>query len=236
MEEMSSNKNDTKTTTIQPSLPKLKSKIIYQLKDEDQWKEGTVHSHAGKAKGKYQYCLNIEDKKGEVKWFDFFKDIAEWEPQCEEILLTNNLTNESVQMAKQKELESWKSNNVYKEVDDEWQPRISCRWVITSKVVNGISIAKACLVARGFEDSEVKGRQTDSPTCSKESIRIVLAIIASKEWKSRMLNVKTAFLQGKQLDRDVYIKPPREAETTSLWKLRKCVYGLNEASEPSSEF
>ena len=96
--------------------------------------------------------------------------------------------------------------------------------------MNGISIAKAHLVARGFEDSEVKGRQTDSPTCSKESIHIVLAIIASKGWKCRMLDVKTAFLQGEQLDRNVYIKLPKEAETTSVWKLRKCVYGLNVAS------
>ena len=41
-----------------------------------------------------------------------------------------------------------------------------------------------------------------------------------------MLDVKTAFHQGKQLhvDRDTYIKPPKEAETTSLWKLNKIVF------------
>lgn len=232
MDKMSNNsKNDVKTTNTQrPSSPKLNSKIVYRLKDENQWREGTVHSHAGKAKGKYQNCLNITDEQGEIKWFDFSKDVAEWEPVCEEILLTSNLTKESVQNAKRKELDSWKSNNVYQEVQDEKQPYITCRWVITSKVVNGVSVAKARLVARGFEDSEVKGRQTDSPTCSKESIRVVLAIIASKKWKCQMLDVKTAFLQGKQLERDIYIKPPTEAETTCLWKLNKCVYGLNEAS------
>ena len=32
--------------------------------------------------------------------------------------------------------------------------------------------------ARGFEDSETGNRHTDSSTCSKESIRIVLSIIA----------------------------------------------------------
>ena len=82
--------------------------------------------------------------------------------------------------------------------------------------MNSISVPKARLVARGFEDSEVKGSQTDSPICSKESIRIVLAIIASKKWKCRMFDVKTAFLKEKQLDRDIYIKPPKEAEKTSL--------------------
>ena len=46
-----------------------------------------------------------------------------------------------------------------------------------------------------------------------------------------MMDVKTAFLQGKPLERDVYIKPPKEAKTSGLWKLKKCVYGLNEASQ-----
>ena len=87
------------------------------------------------------------------------------------------------------------------------------RWVITSQIVNGISVAKACLVARGFENPEVKGRQI-----------LQRQIIPSKKWKCRISDVKTAFLKEKQLDRDIYIKPPKEAETTSLWKLNKIVF------------
>ena len=220
---------DIETAEKQP-LPKIKSTILYRLKGEDQWREGTVHSHAGKAKGKYQNCLNMKNKEGEVQWFDFSTDIEEWEPVCEEVLLTNNLEKDSVQVAKQKELESWKANNVYEEVGDEGQHSISCRWVITSKVVKGTAVTKARLVARGFEDAEIGDRQTDSPTCSRESIRLVLSMIASKKWKCNMMDVKTAFLQGKPLERDIYIKPPKEAKTSGLWKLKKCVYGLNEAS------
>ena len=44
------------------------------------------------------------------------------------------------------------------------------------------------------------------------------------------MDVKTAFLQGKPLDRYVFIKARKEAKTTNLWKLKKCVYGLNEVS------
>ena len=44
------------------------------------------------------------------------------------------------------------------------------------------------------------------------------------------MDIKTAFLQGKPLNRDVFIKPPKEAKTTNLWMLKKYVYGLNEAS------
>lgn len=44
--------------------------------------------------------------------------------------------------------------------------------------------------------------------------------------------VKTAFLQGQPIDRDVYIKPPKEADVSEgyVWKLNKCVYGLSDAS------
>ena len=59
---------------------------------------------------------------------------------------------------------------------------------------DNITNAKACLVARAFENPEVKGRQI-----------LQRQIIPSKKWKCRMLDVKTAFHQGKQLhvDRDI---------------------------------
>ena len=34
------------------------------------------------------------------------------------------------------------------------------------------------------------------------------AIIASKGWRYNGIDVKASFLQGKTIDRDVYIKPP----------------------------
>ena len=38
------------------------------------------------------------------------------------------------------------------------------------------------------------------------------------------MDVKAVFLQGKPLDRDVFIKPTKdEAKTANLWKLKKCV-------------
>ena len=52
-----------------------------------------------------------------------------------------------------------------------------------------------------------------------------------KEWECKVLDVKTAFLQGNELKRDIYLKPPKEAKTKGMWKLNKAVYGLNEASQ-----
>ena len=36
-------------------------------------------------------------------------------------------------------------------------------------------------------------------------------------------------MQGEDLDRDIFLIPPKEANTKNLWKLNKCVYGINDA-------
>ena len=85
-------------------------------------------------------------------------------------------------------------------------------------------------MARRFEEDS-SGIQTDSPMCGKESLRVVLAIAASKGWDCNSIDVKAAFLQGAPLDREVYLRPPIEAaEGDKIWKMNTCVYGLNDAS------
>ena len=56
-----------------------------------------------------------------------------------------------------------------------------------------------------------------------------MSLVVSMGWTIRHIDVESAFLQGKQLDREVYIRPPLEAETDKLWKLNKCIYGLADA-------
>ena len=64
---------------------------------------------------------------------------------------------------------------------DEGQERIAVRWVITPKVVDAVPTVKARLVAKGFQEQQ--DFRKDSPTCSCESIRLTLAVIASSKWK-----------------------------------------------------
>ena len=94
----------------------------------------------------------------------------------------------------------------------------------------GRPVIKARLVARGFEEENLNEIRKDSPTCSKENLRIVLAIISSHQWQASSLDVKSAFLQGNQIDRDLYLKPPKEADAGNLWKLKTTVHGLSDAS------
>lgn len=158
------------------------------------------------------------------------EDVPEVSRNQEECFLSKvvkDVCEEDISRAKYVELESWRSNNVYEEVVNAKQDCMSVRWVVTPKLVDDKLVCKARLCARGFEEQSTFRK--DSPTCSKESIRLLLTVIASKSWTINALDIKSAFLQGNEIDRVIYIKPPVEARTVNVWKLRKCVYGLADA-------
>lgn len=73
---------------------------------------------------------------------------------------------------------------------------------------------------------------TDSPTVEKGAMRMVLAIITSKRWVVKTTDIKSAFLQGKELDRELYIRPPKESITPGniVWKLKHGLYGLKDGA------
>ena len=99
------------------------------------------------------------------------------------------------------------------------------RWVVTVKPDGTV---KCRLVGRGYEEN-TESIRTDSPTCSRDTLRVLMSLVVSIGWIIQHIDVESAFLQGKRLDRDVYIRPPLEAETDNLWKLNKCMYGLADA-------
>ena len=92
-------------------------------------------------------------------------------------------------------------------------------------------VPKARLVARGFEEEGLQEIPKDSPTCLKKSLRLIPVIVIQKGWKASSIDTKTAFLQGEELTRQVYIIPPKELRRLGIvWRLKKCIYGLSDAS------
>ena len=75
-----------------------------------------------------------------------FENISSWKNLHEEILLCERELFE-VTEAKLDELENWKKNKVYTEVDHEGQEIISVRRVLSEKTQEGVSKVKARLVA-----------------------------------------------------------------------------------------
>lgn len=199
-----------------------------------------VIGRAGKATGKNKAWYNVKYSEPEsLKNAEISVDLSKIEGlECivqENNELENNVMiteNVSFDEAKMKELESWKNNKVYTEEIDKGQKCVSTRWICTLKESSDGGIKpKARLVARGFEETQINTIPKDSPTCSTESLRMILAIIAQRKWTTNTMDIKTAFLQGSELTRDIFIKPPIEAACKGkIWKLRKCVYGLADAS------
>ena len=163
----------------------------------------------------YLDTLSIQDRKS-VRRMDV-------------LILDNMDDTASFDRAKDQELGKWKQMEVYREVPDTGQPTISTRWVLTKKEKNGQTLHKARLVVRGFEE-DTDNLQKDSPTCSKNTLRLILCIFASKSWTLYSLDVKAAFLQGFPIDRELFLKPPKHARTKFLWLLLQCPYGLADAS------
>lgn len=222
------NISNDKNSTISRSIVGRRIKGIHA--DTGEWITAKVLSRAGKATGRYKNCYNIEkDSDGTIIWMDLEKDFTEWKAVDDdtEVLIMSN--NDSVMVAKEVEMKNWIDNDVFIEVEDSGQFTISARWVVTEKIKNGERIVKARLVARGFEE-DIGSLRTDSPTCSKEAIKLSFAIISSKGWTCHSIDVKAAFLQGNNIERDVFLRPPPEYNNGMIWKLRKTVYGLNDAA------
>ena len=190
---------------------------------------GKILSRAGKVGKSNKNIYNIErDQDGYCGWFDLssIKDLSEVPDETEMLIF---FTNNAVTEAKEQEIQSWIDNDVFEIVRDCGQKCISIRWVITEKVKGGHIVSKARLVARGFEEntSDIK---KESPVCSREAIRFLMAIASSKGWNCHTVDVKSAYLQGDRIERTLYLKPPKEYNDGQIWKLKKTVYGLCDAA------
>ena len=189
---------------------------------------GEIISRAGKVTGKHKNCYNIKQQCGQVGWFDLSSvDQLQEISDSAEVLVTTN--SDMTYNAKLNERQSWLENGVYEEAADLGQSTISLRWVVTEKMKNGESVIKARLVARGYEKELIES--TDSPTCSKDSLRLSLALISTHGWSCKSVDIRCAFLQGKQINREVFVRPPPEFDEGKLWRLKKSVYGLNDAAK-----
>ena len=82
------------------------------------------------------------------------------------------------------------------------------------KVNDRSKFVKASLCARGFEEEQ--NFRTESSTGSRKGLRIACCFISLNQWVLILLDVQTAFLQGKAIERTTFVRPPKEANTTKL--------------------
>ena len=111
---------------------------------------------------------------------------------------------------------------------------IGHKWVFKLKLNPDNSIAryKARLVAKGY--SQIPGQdftETTSPVARLASYRALLSLAVKLDLEAHHLDIETAFLNG-TLEEEIYMKAPDGLDTdkNSIWKLRKSLYGLKQAS------
>src|SRR5215469_9827209 len=211
---------------------KIKVGEFYEIqkRGENETEIVKILSRAGKTSSKtYNECYNVSDTNGNrIRWINMKEyDIIDDETEAE-VFLTK-IEQDKVKEAKRKEIKNWTEKEVFEETPDKGQKAISTRWILKNKMINGEEEIKARLVARGFEEKEMKN-QTDAPTCSPETLKMVLVIMGQNQWRMRSMDIKAAYLQGKEVEREIYLRPPKEESKGQLWKLKKTVYGLKDAA------
>ena len=212
--------------------PKAKMYVKYTLENGIA-AAAMVLSQQPKRGSRYEQWINVqvdgENGPSSVNW----NDVESWRqiPEQEHavFLTATEEMNQEVVDAKDREIKNLIENNVYDVVEDLDQPRITTKWIFTKKEKEGQMVIKARIVARGFEE-RMHNARTDSPTCSRQSLRLCFVTASTMGWKLHSLDVTSAFLQGNEIQREVYLKPPTEFfEQGMLWKLKRCIYGLNDA-------
>ena len=218
--------------------------ISYLDKDTGVSHTAKVMGRAGKATGKNKNWFNLQysepvDIAGTMRSADLTQvEDLQVEPLdngevCSDVHENDVLVTEDVSfdLAKLDEISNWKRNGVFEEEKDVGQKQVSTRWVCTLKETPDGIVPKARLVARGFEEFNTTDLPKDSPTCSSESLKLLMSVICQRQWTLHSMDIKSAFLQGAELSRDIHICPPPEAKSEGkVWKLRKCVYELADAS------
>ncbi|KAL5815400.1 hypothetical protein ACOSQ4_026041 [Xanthoceras sorbifolium] len=135
------------------------------------------------------------------------------------------------------EMSSMKSNKVWDLVElPNGAKAIGCKWVFKTKKdsLGNIERYKARLVAKGFTQKEgIDYTETFSPVSKKDSLRVILALVAQFDFELQQMDVKTAFLNG-DLEDEVYMKQPEGFPSSDgeqlVCKLKKSIYGLKQAS------
>ena len=109
---------------------------------------------------------------------------------------------------------------------------VKCKWVYKTKFdVDGSPLKyKTILVAKGYAQFQgIDYNETLSPVVKMDSIRIALAIAASRQQDLHRMDVKCAFI-NEDMNEDIYMKKLESFVSNPylVCRLNKSLYGLKQ--------
>lgn len=115
--------------------------------------------------------------------------------------------------------------------------KIGVKWLFKTKLneQGEVDKLKARLVAKGYKQKHgIDYTEVFALVARMETVRMIVALEAQKDWKLYQLDVKSAFLHG-ELNEHVYVDQPRGYEKKGnehkVYKLHKALYGLKQAPQ-----
>lgn len=154
------------------------------------------------------------------------------------------------QEADKKEWSSWVKNQVVrrltpeeaKQVDKKNLFKAPARLIRVNKgTMQGLFQPKSRMVLPGHRDPHLGEFRSDAPTTLWVAVQMAKCICATKNWAAQTFDVTTAFLSGKEVDREVIVAAPQEGLPAlpeygeppvapgELLQVVKSAYGLSEA-------
>lgn len=142
------------------------------------------------------------------------------------------IQDEGWKNAIQEELKTIESQETWDIVDrPNGKNLIDSKWVFREKMINGVLVKKARLVARGCKQNELQ-EEVYSPVARMVTIRLLFALYVENNLKLTQMDVKSAFLYG-ILESPIYMEVPKGVSAKNLsnkiCKLKKALYGLRDA-------
>jgi len=150
------------------------------------------------------------------------------------VIPLSDQNSDEVRESKEAELRGWQEFGAKIDVPYTGQKLLSSRWVVVRKEnPDGTTRVKSRLVIRGCEMPPEDRPRSDSPCAGRDSLKVTLAISATKGWDIKLVDVKNAFLQSHELlpKERIHVYPPKDLRQPGIcWELLRPVYGDTSAS------
>ncbi|KAL0345470.1 UNVERIFIED_CONTAM: Retrovirus-related Pol polyprotein from transposon RE2 [Sesamum radiatum] len=134
------------------------------------------------------------------------------------------------------EIEAIQKNNTWELIElPKGAKKVGVKWIYKTKFneIEEVDKYKARLVVKGYSQQYgVDYTEVFAPVARIETIQLVVALAAQREWTIYQLDVKSAFLHG-ELTESVFVEQPRgyvqRGKEEKVYKLKTALYGFKQA-------